>query len=158
VSERTKKAEILMTDCWRYWSVYRTFKWSQVQEAMLDVKTSLFFLLGFVGNIPNAGISNVCFNPIGSKALVLTNHHPRTTMPSFQRSSLKVSALILSRPRFSASHKVLSWWSGSWRELTLIQDYQETAGRSYACMFQFFLCLQSDQSASVLYPYSSSYL
>ncbi|KAG8853265.1 hypothetical protein FRB96_008349 [Tulasnella sp. 330] len=36
----------------------RKFKMSQLIEAALDVKTWLFLLLGFVGNIPNGGISN----------------------------------------------------------------------------------------------------
>ncbi|KAG9008332.1 hypothetical protein FRB94_013378 [Tulasnella sp. JGI-2019a] len=36
----------------------RNFKMSQVIEAFTDIKTWLFFLLGFVGNIPNGGISN----------------------------------------------------------------------------------------------------
>jgi hypothetical protein len=32
--------------------------WGQVKEAYLDYKTWLFTLLGFVGNVPNGGISN----------------------------------------------------------------------------------------------------
>ncbi|CAK5268117.1 unnamed protein product [Mycena citricolor] len=36
----------------------REFKMDQAIECMLDVKTWLFLLLGFVGNIPNGGISN----------------------------------------------------------------------------------------------------
>ncbi|KAH8156699.1 hypothetical protein CIB48_g11551 [Xylaria polymorpha] len=32
--------------------------WGQIKEAYLDYKTWLFFFLGFVGNIPNGGISN----------------------------------------------------------------------------------------------------
>ncbi|KAL1859772.1 hypothetical protein VTK73DRAFT_7449 [Phialemonium thermophilum] len=36
----------------------RHINWRQVREAYLDYKTWLFFLLGFVGNIPNGGISN----------------------------------------------------------------------------------------------------
>lgn len=34
------------------------FKWPQVLETFLDIKTYLFFLLGVVCNIPNGGISN----------------------------------------------------------------------------------------------------
>ncbi|GAP89458.1 putative allantoate permease [Rosellinia necatrix] len=36
----------------------RRINWSQIMEAFLDYKTWLFFFLGFVGNIPNGGISN----------------------------------------------------------------------------------------------------
>lgn len=36
----------------------RRINWGQVREAYLDYKTWLFFLLGFVGNVPNGGISN----------------------------------------------------------------------------------------------------
>jgi len=36
----------------------KKFKWDQLRETCLDPKTWLFFLLGFVGNIPNGGISN----------------------------------------------------------------------------------------------------
>ncbi|KAJ7111904.1 major facilitator superfamily domain-containing protein [Mycena epipterygia] len=36
----------------------RTFKSDQALECILDVKTWLFLLLGFLGNIPNGGISN----------------------------------------------------------------------------------------------------
>ncbi|KIY44856.1 MFS general substrate transporter [Fistulina hepatica ATCC 64428] len=36
----------------------KVFKWYQMREALLDIKTWLFFFLGVVGNIPNGGISN----------------------------------------------------------------------------------------------------
>ncbi|KAL0574003.1 hypothetical protein V5O48_007947 [Marasmius crinis-equi] len=36
----------------------KTFKAEQVKEAMMDLKTWLFFFLGFFANIPNGGISN----------------------------------------------------------------------------------------------------
>ncbi|CAI7627616.1 unnamed protein product [Penicillium pancosmium] len=36
----------------------RQINWAQVREAYCDYKTWLFTLLGFVGNIPNGGISN----------------------------------------------------------------------------------------------------
>lgn len=36
----------------------RHIKWGQVREAFLDYKTWLFMLVGFVGNVPNGGISN----------------------------------------------------------------------------------------------------
>lgn len=36
----------------------RKINWGQIREAMLDYKTWLFTLLGFVANIPNGGISN----------------------------------------------------------------------------------------------------
>ncbi|RDW90915.1 hypothetical protein BP5796_02080 [Coleophoma crateriformis] len=36
----------------------RHINWGQIKEAYLDYKTWLFTLLGFVGNIPNGGISN----------------------------------------------------------------------------------------------------
>lgn len=36
----------------------RNINWAQIKEAYLDYKTWLFTLLGFVGNIPNGGISN----------------------------------------------------------------------------------------------------
>jgi hypothetical protein len=38
---------------------HRQIKWSQVIETAKDYKTYMFFFLGFVGNIPNGGISNV---------------------------------------------------------------------------------------------------
>ncbi|EFX04472.1 major facilitator superfamily transporter allantoate [Grosmannia clavigera kw1407] len=36
----------------------RTINWTHVWEAFADYKTWLFFLLGFVSNVPNGGISN----------------------------------------------------------------------------------------------------
>jgi len=36
----------------------RRINWGQVKEAYMDYKTWLFVLLGFVGNVPNGGISN----------------------------------------------------------------------------------------------------
>ncbi|KAK6906292.1 hypothetical protein I204_00893 [Kwoniella mangroviensis CBS 8886] len=36
----------------------RKIKWSQVREAFTDYKTYMFCFLGFIGNIPNGGISN----------------------------------------------------------------------------------------------------
>lgn len=36
----------------------KVFKWYQVKEAFLDIKTYLFFLITLFGNIPNGGISN----------------------------------------------------------------------------------------------------
>lgn len=36
----------------------RHINWGQIREAFLDYKTWLYTLLGFVGNIPNGGISN----------------------------------------------------------------------------------------------------
>ncbi|KAK2627007.1 hypothetical protein QTJ16_004182 [Diplocarpon rosae] len=36
----------------------RVISWSQIKEAYVDYKTWLFILLGFVGNVPNGGISN----------------------------------------------------------------------------------------------------
>lgn len=36
----------------------RRINWLQIKEAYLDYKTWLFTLLGFLGNIPNGGISN----------------------------------------------------------------------------------------------------
>ncbi|KAL0066296.1 hypothetical protein AAF712_006727 [Marasmius tenuissimus] len=36
----------------------KKFKWDQFKEALGDLKSWLFFLLGFVANIPNGGISN----------------------------------------------------------------------------------------------------
>lgn len=36
----------------------RKIKWDQIKEAYLDYKTWIFFVLGFVSNIPNGGISN----------------------------------------------------------------------------------------------------
>ena len=36
----------------------RHINWKQIKEAYCDYKTWLFALLGFVGNIPNGGISN----------------------------------------------------------------------------------------------------
>ncbi|KAL2061604.1 hypothetical protein VTL71DRAFT_6981 [Oculimacula yallundae] len=36
----------------------RRINWSQIKEAYCDYKTWLFVLLGFVGNVPNGGISN----------------------------------------------------------------------------------------------------
>ncbi|WVQ86010.1 hypothetical protein IAT38_008178 [Cryptococcus sp. DSM 104549] len=36
----------------------RVIKWDQIKEAVTDYKTLLFFLLGFLANIPNGGISN----------------------------------------------------------------------------------------------------
>ncbi|KAM0787871.1 hypothetical protein ACM66B_003923 [Microbotryomycetes sp. NB124-2] len=38
--------------------IHRKFSWPQAKEAFTDVKLWLFLLLGFVANIPNAGISN----------------------------------------------------------------------------------------------------
>lgn len=36
----------------------RQFKWDQVKESILDVKTYLYFFLGLTANIPNGGTSN----------------------------------------------------------------------------------------------------
>jgi hypothetical protein len=36
----------------------RRINWGQIKEAYLDYKTWLFTFLGFIGNIPNGGISN----------------------------------------------------------------------------------------------------
>lgn len=36
----------------------RKIHWGQIKEAYTDYKTYLFFLLGFIANIPNGGISN----------------------------------------------------------------------------------------------------
>lgn len=36
----------------------RRVNWAHIQEAFLDYKTWIYFFLGFVGNIPNGGISN----------------------------------------------------------------------------------------------------
>lgn len=36
----------------------RTIKWDQAKEFCLDYKTYMFFLLGFISNTPNGGISN----------------------------------------------------------------------------------------------------
>lgn len=39
-------------------------KWYQIREALKDWKLYTFFMLGFIGNIPNGGISNVsCQTP-----------------------------------------------------------------------------------------------
>ena len=38
---------------------HRRIKMDQVKETLLDVKTYMFFFLGFIANIPNGGISNV---------------------------------------------------------------------------------------------------
>ncbi|KAI1100598.1 MFS general substrate transporter [Jackrogersella minutella] len=37
---------------------HQRIKWGQVKEAYLDYKTWLFVLFGFLGNVPNGGISN----------------------------------------------------------------------------------------------------
>ncbi|KAI0474424.1 major facilitator superfamily domain-containing protein [Xylaria cf. heliscus] len=47
--------------------------WGQIKEAYLDYKTWLFFFLGFVGNIPNGGISN--FSTLVIKGLGFDNLH-----------------------------------------------------------------------------------
>lgn len=36
----------------------RRIKWNQIKEAFTDYKTYMFCFLGFIGNIPNGGISN----------------------------------------------------------------------------------------------------
>jgi hypothetical protein len=38
----------------------RHIKWDQVVETYTDYKTYMFCFLGFIANIPNGGISNVC--------------------------------------------------------------------------------------------------
>ncbi|KAK4053252.1 DNA-directed DNA polymerase gamma mip1 [Microbotryomycetes sp. JL221] len=38
--------------------IHRKFSWPQAKEAVTDIKLWLFLTLGFVANIPNAGISN----------------------------------------------------------------------------------------------------
>lgn len=47
----------------------------QIKEAFLDIKLYLFFLLGFVGNVPNGGISNfgtIIIKGFGFSTLVTT--------------------------------------------------------------------------------------
>jgi predicted MFS family arabinose efflux permease len=58
------------------------FKWSQVRETFLDIKTYLFFILGVVCNIPNGGISNFgcvnCLLCFAGDTINLYSHHSRT--------------------------------------------------------------------------------
>ncbi|GFZ50229.1 hypothetical protein JCM24511_07985, partial [Saitozyma sp. JCM 24511] len=49
----------------------RTIKWDQVKETVLDYKTWMYFLVGFICNIPNGGISN--FSTLVIKGLVHGN-------------------------------------------------------------------------------------
>jgi predicted MFS family arabinose efflux permease len=49
----------------------RQIKWDQVKETVLDYKTWMYFLLGFICNIPNGGISN--FSTLVIKGLVHGN-------------------------------------------------------------------------------------
>lgn len=49
----------------------RQIKWDQVKETALDYKTWMYFLLGFICNIPNGGISN--FSTLVIKGLVHGN-------------------------------------------------------------------------------------
>lgn len=52
----------------------RKIKWNQIREAVTDYKTYIFFFLGFVGNIPNGGISNVSLGLVGN---IPENREPR---------------------------------------------------------------------------------
>ncbi|KAF9074584.1 major facilitator superfamily domain-containing protein [Rhodocollybia butyracea] len=53
----------------------KKFKWDQFRETFMDPKTWLFFFLGFVGNVPNGGISNfstLIINGLGFDTLQTT--------------------------------------------------------------------------------------
>ncbi|OBU00655.1 hypothetical protein VE01_01284 [Pseudogymnoascus verrucosus] len=62
--------------------VERSWKWSQVKEAFLDVKTWIFFLLGILNTIPAGGLSNFGsllikgfgFSAINTQLLTIPSH------------------------------------------------------------------------------------
>ncbi|KFX87987.1 hypothetical protein V490_07909 [Pseudogymnoascus sp. VKM F-3557] len=62
--------------------VERSWKWSQVKEAFLDVKTWIFFILGILNTIPSGGLSNFGsllikgfgFSAINTQLLTIPSH------------------------------------------------------------------------------------